>query len=169
MGLTARFAGLYNVIFLLPVFPLLHWTGVETFELPPNGSAWLICGINMLITLSSDYLYILAVLKTSPMCECTLLPALNLSGDGRAVLDYSLRIGRNALCPLGDGQCDYIDQSNRRGLGLCELWTAKCGWMDQESRRSGGSKCYIWPRGRYRTIRRIDNARREFLLLFVRL
>jgi solute carrier family 35 protein F5 len=44
---------------LIPVFPLLHWLGWETFELPPTRDAWTICLINMCITLSSDYLYVL--------------------------------------------------------------------------------------------------------------
>lgn len=54
-----RFAGLFNIVCLIPVFPLLHWLGWETFELPPTRDAWTICLINMCITLSSDYLYVL--------------------------------------------------------------------------------------------------------------
>lgn len=65
--LTDRFAGLFNIIFLVPVFPILHYLGWETFELPPTSTAVTICIINMLITLSSDYLYVLAMLKTTPM------------------------------------------------------------------------------------------------------
>ncbi|KAK4688430.1 solute carrier family 35, member F5, partial [Tremellales sp. Uapishka_1] len=67
MQLMLGFAGLFNIICLIPVFPLLHYTGWETFELPPTKSAWFICGINSCITLSSDYLYVLAMLKTTPM------------------------------------------------------------------------------------------------------
>lgn len=53
------FAGLFCIVGLLPAIPLLHWSGWETFEFPPTRSAWVICGINMCITLSSDYLYVL--------------------------------------------------------------------------------------------------------------
>jgi len=67
MQLMLGFAGLFNIICLLPVFPLLHWTGWETFEFPPNKTGWIICGVNMCITFSSDYLYVLAMLKTTPM------------------------------------------------------------------------------------------------------
>ncbi|ORY24073.1 hypothetical protein BCR39DRAFT_548007 [Naematelia encephala] len=66
MRLMLGFAGLFSILFLLPAFPILHFTGWETFQLPPNREAWIICGINMLITLSSDYLYMLAMLKTGP-------------------------------------------------------------------------------------------------------
>jgi solute carrier family 35 protein F5 len=65
--LMLGFAGLFNIIFLIPVFPALHYFGWETFELPPTKGAWVIIIINMLITLSSDYLYVLAMLKTTPM------------------------------------------------------------------------------------------------------
>lgn len=72
--LTISFAGLYNIIFLLPAFPLLHYSGIESFEFPPTSAAWTIIGINMLITLSSDYLYVLAMLKTTPLREFTAKP-----------------------------------------------------------------------------------------------
>ena len=61
------FSGLFNVICALPLFPVLHYLGLETFELPPTGKAWTICLINMSITLSSDYMYVLAMLKTTPI------------------------------------------------------------------------------------------------------
>ncbi|RSH77910.1 uncharacterized protein EHS24_002983 [Apiotrichum porosum] len=65
--LMLGFAGLFNIVCLIPVFPLLHYMGWETFELPPTRQAWTICIVNMFITLSSDYLYVLAMLKTTPM------------------------------------------------------------------------------------------------------
>ncbi|KAL1406343.1 hypothetical protein Q8F55_008042 [Vanrija albida] len=65
--LMLGFAGLFNIIFLIPVFPILHYLNWETFELPPTRTAWTIVIVNMLITLSSDYLYVLAMLKTTPM------------------------------------------------------------------------------------------------------
>ncbi|ODO04485.1 hypothetical protein I350_05088 [Cryptococcus amylolentus CBS 6273] len=66
MQLMLGFAGLFNTIFLIPIFPILHYTSIEPFQLPPSPSAWLICLINFFITLSSDYLYVLAMLKTTP-------------------------------------------------------------------------------------------------------
>lgn len=65
--LMLGFAGLYNIICLLPAFPVLHYIGWETFEFPPTRTAWVIIVANMLITLSSDYLYVLAMLKTTPL------------------------------------------------------------------------------------------------------
>ncbi|ORX35223.1 hypothetical protein BD324DRAFT_631872 [Kockovaella imperatae] len=65
--LMLGFAGLYQTVALIPVFPILHWTGLERFQLPPTRRAWLLCLANMSITFASDYLYILALLKTSPM------------------------------------------------------------------------------------------------------
>ena len=36
MPLFFGFVGLFGVIILLPGFPLLHFTGIETFQLPPS-------------------------------------------------------------------------------------------------------------------------------------
>jgi solute carrier family 35 protein F5 len=58
---------LFSTTLLLPLIPILHYLDWETFELPPTRTAWIICGINMAITLSSDYMYMLAMLKTTPM------------------------------------------------------------------------------------------------------
>ncbi|RXK41217.1 hypothetical protein M231_01367 [Tremella mesenterica] len=67
MQMLLGFAGLFNTLLLIPIFPILHVSGWETFELPPSREAWTICAINMGITLSSDYIYVLAMLKTTPM------------------------------------------------------------------------------------------------------
>lgn len=66
-----RFVGLFNTLFLLPVIPILHYLGIETFQLPNRRDEWMICGINMVITLSSDYLYVLSMLKTTPLGKRT--------------------------------------------------------------------------------------------------
>jgi solute carrier family 35 protein F5 len=42
MPLFFGLVGLFNVIFLWPGFLVLHFTGVETFELPPTGKIWTI-------------------------------------------------------------------------------------------------------------------------------
>lgn len=67
MQLFFGFVGLFNTIFLLPIVPILSITGLEPFELPKRRADWIICAINMTITLSSDYLYVLAMLKTTPL------------------------------------------------------------------------------------------------------
>ena len=40
MPLFFGLVGLFNVIFLWPGFLVLHFTGVEKFELPPTGKVW---------------------------------------------------------------------------------------------------------------------------------
>ena len=59
MLISFSFAGLYQTLGLIPIFPILHAAGWETFQLPPNRRAWAICAGNMGVTLVSDYLYIL--------------------------------------------------------------------------------------------------------------
>jgi solute carrier family 35 protein F5 len=83
MQLFFGFVGLFNILtcWLLGVF--LHLTGAEPFELPTTrkavGAILLTVGTSfsslssahtynqMFITLTSDYLYVLAMLKTSPL------------------------------------------------------------------------------------------------------
>lgn len=40
MPLFFGFVGLFNIVFLLPGFPILHATGVERFVLPPTRRIW---------------------------------------------------------------------------------------------------------------------------------
>lgn len=42
MPLFFGLVGLFNLILLWPGFIVLHYTGVETFELPPTGKIWTI-------------------------------------------------------------------------------------------------------------------------------
>jgi solute carrier family 35 protein F5 len=42
MPLFFGMVGFFNVVFLWPGFLILHYTGVETFELPPTGKIWTI-------------------------------------------------------------------------------------------------------------------------------
>ncbi|KAJ3748240.1 hypothetical protein EV360DRAFT_97753 [Lentinula raphanica] len=67
MKLFFGFVGLYNIISCWPLGIILHLTGVEKFELPSSGKAVGALLINMAITWSSDYLYVLAMLKTTPL------------------------------------------------------------------------------------------------------
>ena len=84
MQLFFGFVGLFNILVCWPIGIILHFTGVEIFEWPSSRkivSAILInvcliytsdlssylSGFQMGITLSSDYLYVLAMLKTTPL------------------------------------------------------------------------------------------------------
>lgn len=40
MPLFFGFVGLFNLVFLWPGFFVLHFTGVEAFELPPTRKIW---------------------------------------------------------------------------------------------------------------------------------
>lgn len=61
------FVGLFSVVICWPIGFVLHLTGGEIFELPRAGKVLTGVLINMAITLSSDYLYVLAMLKTTPL------------------------------------------------------------------------------------------------------
>ncbi|KAF6766304.1 vacuolar membrane protein [Ephemerocybe angulata] len=67
MQLFFGFVGLFNVLTCWPIGVVLHLTGAEVFELPSTRAALSAVLINMAITLSSDYLYVLAMLKTTPL------------------------------------------------------------------------------------------------------
>ncbi|KAG6849861.1 hypothetical protein H0H93_004210, partial [Arthromyces matolae] len=67
MQLFFGYVGLFNVLTCWVVGVVLHISGVELFEWPTSNSAvWSII-LNMLITLSSDYIYVIAMLKTTPL------------------------------------------------------------------------------------------------------
>ncbi|KAJ7181777.1 hypothetical protein C8R43DRAFT_970419 [Mycena crocata] len=66
MQLFFGFVGLFNILACWPIGIFLHLIGVEKFELPQRGAIAALV-INMGITLSSDYLYVLAMLKTTPL------------------------------------------------------------------------------------------------------
>ncbi|KAF8167994.1 hypothetical protein B0H34DRAFT_792654 [Crassisporium funariophilum] len=67
MQLFFGFVGLFNILSCWPIGLVLHLTGVEVFELPHTKKALYAILVNMAITLSSDYLYVLAMLKTTPL------------------------------------------------------------------------------------------------------
>lgn len=86
MPLFFGFVGAFNVLLLWPLFPLLDWLGIETFQLPFNSTLWVMVLLNAFIgTFLSDYLWLLAMLMTSPLvvtlgisltvsCDITLYP-----------------------------------------------------------------------------------------------
>ncbi|TDL28375.1 hypothetical protein BD410DRAFT_711487 [Rickenella mellea] len=67
MQLFFGFVGLFNVLLLWPIGLVLHLTGVEILEMPHGRRAWAAVLINMAITLVSDYVYVLSMLKTTPL------------------------------------------------------------------------------------------------------
>ncbi|EKG15621.1 hypothetical protein MPH_07056 [Macrophomina phaseolina MS6] len=68
MPLFFGLVGLFNVLLLWPGFILLHMTGIETFELPPNARVTAIVIINSTTSLVSDICWAYAMLLTgSPL------------------------------------------------------------------------------------------------------
>ncbi|RUS23382.1 hypothetical protein BC937DRAFT_93326 [Endogone sp. FLAS-F59071] len=85
MPLFFGFVGAFNVCLLWPAFFLLHFTGIERFELPSTGVVWAMVLVNALVgTFLSDYLWLLAMLMTSPLVVTlglSLTIPLALGGD----------------------------------------------------------------------------------------
>jgi len=67
MPLFFGLVGLFNVIFLWPGFILLHYTRVETFEMPPTGKIWTIVLLNSTSSFIADYCWAYAMLLTTPL------------------------------------------------------------------------------------------------------
>ena len=60
--------GVVNTLALLPLFPLLHYGGVEIFELPPSRSATISLLVNAATsTVLPDMLLAQAIMMTSPL------------------------------------------------------------------------------------------------------
>jgi len=67
MQLFFGYVGLFNVSLCWPIALLLHWLGVESLEWPGTTEAVIAILVNMFITLTSDYIYVIAMLKTTPL------------------------------------------------------------------------------------------------------
>ncbi|ODV79304.1 uncharacterized protein CANTADRAFT_51913 [Suhomyces tanzawaensis NRRL Y-17324] len=61
------FVGIFCLVFLWPMLFILHFTGYETFELPPSRLVLTLLLVNALITFVSDFCWCKAVLLTSPL------------------------------------------------------------------------------------------------------
>lgn len=59
--------GLFNVVLLLPLFPILHFSGLETFVPPPTPHIWMILLVNSVSSLFSDICWAYAMVFTSPL------------------------------------------------------------------------------------------------------
>ncbi|KAJ7070921.1 vacuolar membrane protein [Mycena amicta] len=60
------YVGLFNILLCWPMGIILHLTGAETLERPSRDAVAALL-INMGITLTSDFIYVLAMLKTTPL------------------------------------------------------------------------------------------------------
>ena len=88
MPLFFGLVGLANVVLAWPGFFILHFTGVETFELPPGGRVTIIIIANSLSSLVSDIAWAYAVLMTSPIVVTVgLSMTIPLSLIGQMVLN----------------------------------------------------------------------------------
>jgi len=67
MQLFFGFVGLFSIFGTWPIGVILHFTGVERFELPRAPQTVIALLVNMAITLSSDFIYVIAMLKTTPL------------------------------------------------------------------------------------------------------
>ncbi|KAI1351758.1 hypothetical protein F5Y01DRAFT_281775 [Xylaria sp. FL0043] len=67
MPLFFGLVGVFNLLLLWPLFPILHYTGIEPFELPPSGKIWTIVLVNALFSFVSDISWAYAMLLTTPL------------------------------------------------------------------------------------------------------
>ncbi|CAO3624045.1 unnamed protein product [Cunninghamella echinulata] len=68
MPLFFGFVGAFNVLLLWPIFPILDFLGIETFQLPFSPTIWIMVILNAFVgTFVSDYLWLVAMLMTSPL------------------------------------------------------------------------------------------------------
>ena len=61
------FVGLFNIVLLFPLFPILHYSGLETFSVPPTAHIWMILLTNSLSSLVSDICWAYAMVFTGPL------------------------------------------------------------------------------------------------------
>ncbi|KAG8816860.1 hypothetical protein FRC17_000159, partial [Serendipita sp. 399] len=84
MQLFFGFVGLFNILAFWPMGLVLHLTGMEPFGWPVGWKEWTGVIINMAVTFSSDFLYVIAMLKTTPLVVTiglTLTIPLAILGD----------------------------------------------------------------------------------------
>ncbi|KAK6416004.1 hypothetical protein LTR95_017510 [Oleoguttula sp. CCFEE 5521] len=88
MPLFFGLVGLFNVLLLWPGFFVLHFTGVESFEMPPTERVLGIIMANSVASLVSDVAWAYAVLLTSPIVVTVGLSlTIPLSLVGQVVLN----------------------------------------------------------------------------------
>ena len=88
MPLFFGLVGLINTFILWPLFFVFHWTGIETFAIPPTQRVTTIVLMNSLTSLVSDICWAYAVLFTSPIVVTVgLSMTIPLSLVGQIVLN----------------------------------------------------------------------------------
>jgi solute carrier family 35, member F5 len=88
MPLFFGLVGLFNVVLLWPGLVILHWTGIEPFEIPPTTRILTIVLVNSASSLVSDFSWAYAMLLTSPLIVSVGLSlTIPLSLIGQMVLD----------------------------------------------------------------------------------
>ncbi|KIX08255.1 uncharacterized protein Z518_02911 [Rhinocladiella mackenziei CBS 650.93] len=67
MPLFFGLVGMFNLLLLFPLFPILHFTGLEKFSLPPTRRIWTILLVNSVSSFFSDICWAYAMVLTSPL------------------------------------------------------------------------------------------------------
>ncbi|EXJ75137.1 uncharacterized protein A1O5_01833 [Cladophialophora psammophila CBS 110553] len=67
MPLFFGLVGACNLVLLFPLFPILHYTGLEPFSFPPSRRIWTILLINSCASFCSDLCWAYAMVLTSPL------------------------------------------------------------------------------------------------------
>ncbi|MCO5599925.1 hypothetical protein L7F22_054032 [Adiantum nelumboides] len=67
MPLFFGIVGILSITLMWPIGLILHLTGIELVQLPHGKVEWLSVVVNMAITVISDFAYLLAMLKSSPL------------------------------------------------------------------------------------------------------
>jgi len=67
MPLFLGFVGAFNIVAFWPLGLALHMLDIERFEVPQDAIMWSGVLVNMLITVFSDFAYLVAMLKSSPL------------------------------------------------------------------------------------------------------
>lgn len=88
MPLFFGLVGMFNIVLLWPGLFILHFTGIEPFELPPTNRIFVIVLVNSAASLVSDFCWAYAMLLTSPLIVTVGLSlTIPLSLVGQMVLD----------------------------------------------------------------------------------
>lgn len=105
MPMFFGFVGAFNVLFMWPFFLILHYIGLEEFQLPYSTSIWVMVLLNAFIgTFLSDYLWLLAMLMTSPLVV-TLGISLTVSNNNKAATcRFKSQLKKNIFSSL-DSTC----------------------------------------------------------------
>jgi len=133
MQLFFGYVGLFNISLCWPVALLLHWLGVESLELPGTTEAVVAILINMFITLTSDYLYVVAMLKTTPLVVTvglSLTIPLAMVGDYFLGKPATFQVLVGAVLVTGAFIVVGVENSKKEGDGLL----AQADGMGQRAR-----------------------------------